>query len=107
MELTHTFSRTARLIQDIVDAHIIGSGLAFAPAERAELASINADVRWIDVHVLDEMDTVAVLVLRDMGSHATERKQVVRTKELDAVFARESLVGNNFIFDMFDRHFLI
>ncbi len=101
MELMHAFTRPARLVQDIIDGHLICARFSLTPAERAELASIDADVRWIDVHVLDEIDPVAVLVLCNMGGHSTKREQVVRFEECDAVISGEPLPRENFIIDLF------
>jgi hypothetical protein len=101
MELMYTFTRPARLVKDIIDGHLICARFSLTPAERAELASIDADVSWIYVHVLDEIDPVAVLVLCDMGCHSTKREQVVRFEECDAVSAGEPLSGENFIIDSF------
>ena len=101
MELMDAFSGTARLVQDIIDGHLIGARFSLAPAERAELAAIHADVRRIDVHVLDEIDPVAVLLLCNMGGHATEREEIVRFEECNAVRTGETLAGENFIIDSF------
>ena len=49
------------------------------------------------MHVLDEIDPVAVLLLRNMRRHAAEREKVVRFEELDAVFAGKAFVGKDFI----------
>ncbi len=104
MEFPHAFSGAARLVQDILDAHLVRAGLALAPAERAELASVHADVRRIDVHVPDEIDAVPVLFLRDMGGHAPEREEIVGLEKLKPVFSGKTLVGYDFFFDFFDGH---
>jgi hypothetical protein len=101
MELMDTVTRPARLVQDILYGHLICARFSLTPAERAEFASIDADVCRIDVHVLDEIDPVAILVLCDMGGHSTKREEVVRSEKCDAVISGEALPRENFIIDSF------
>ena len=66
--------------------------------------SVAADIRWIDVKVLDEVNPIAVLALSNMGGHATERKKIVRFEKRDAVSPSETLVGKDFFFDSIYFH---
>ena len=61
MKFPHAFLSSVRLFQDIFDAHLIRAGLTFRLAERTELATVDADVRRIDVHVPYEINSVAML----------------------------------------------
>ena len=62
--------------------------------ERAELALHAADVRLVQVQVLDEVDLVraAAQAAREVGELA-EREQVVRLEDRDAVLEVEALSG--------------
>jgi hypothetical protein len=104
MELPHAFFSAPRLFENILDTHLVSAGLALAPAECAELASVHTDVRGINVHVLDEVDLVLVFFLSNMGSHATEQEKIIRFEEVNTIFTGEALFGKNFIFDTIDRH---
>jgi hypothetical protein len=79
-------------VQNIVDAHFVRPGFALAPAERAELAAVYTDVRGIDVHVPDEIDPVAVLLLRNMSGHASEREKISGFEKLDPVLPGKAFV---------------
>ena len=82
MELPDALFGAPGLVQNVRNGHLIGAGLAFAPAECAELAAIDAEVRGIDVHVLDEIHPVGVLLLRNIGGHAAEGKEIEGTEQL-------------------------
>src|SRR5262249_19164971 len=70
----------------------------------AELALHPADVRLVQVDVLDEEDLVAAATLpaREVGE-LTEREQVVRLHQRDAVVEVESLPGAHLLPDGRER----
>ena len=72
--------------------------------EGAELALHAADVRLVQVDVLDEEDLVAAAALaaREIGEIA-EREQVVRLHEGDAVVEVEPLAGEHLLPDRRER----
>ena len=72
--------------------------------EGAELALHAADVRLVQVDVLDEVDLVAAAALpaREVGEVA-EREQVVRLHESDAVVEVEPLAGEHLLPDRRER----
>ncbi len=107
MKFTHAFFGASGFLQNIVDAHLVCAGFAFAPAERTEFAAVYADVRWIDVHVLHEMHTIPILPSGDVGGHTPEGEKVVRLEELDTIFAGQTFVGENFFFDAVYDHIVI
>jgi hypothetical protein len=92
MKLAHAFLSSSSLGQNIVDAHFVRAWLALAPTERAELAPVHADVRGVDVHVLYEIDMIAVLSLGDMTCHTPECEKIVALEKFKPVFTGETLV---------------
>ena len=72
--------------------------------ERAELALHAADVRLVEVEVLDEEDLVAAAAdaPREIGELA-EREQVVRLHQRDAVLEVEPLSGLDLLADRGER----
>ena len=107
VELPDIFRCTAGLLQNILECHLVGAGFSLGFTECAELALVHAYVRWIDVHIPDEIDPVAVLFVSDVGRHATESKQVIRPEEGQAVSSGETMIGENFFFNLFDSHVVV
>ena len=72
--------------------------------EGAELALHAADVRLVQVDVLDEVDLVAAAALpaREVGELA-EREQIVRLHQGDAVVEVEPLAGEHLVSDRRER----
>ena len=72
--------------------------------EGAELALHAADVRLVQVQVLDEVDLVvsAPPAAREVGQLA-EREHVVRLHELKAVLEIEPLAGDDLLVDALER----
>ncbi len=83
-----------RVLDELVGADRVRVLLLLRLRERAELALHAADVRLVQVEVLDEEDLVAAAALppREIGEVA-EREQVVRLHERDAVVEVEPLAG--------------
>jgi len=76
--------------QDLFHRHRVGEGLVLAPAERAELAPVDADVRRIDVPVHVEVDPVAVAPAVREVSHLAHRQDVPRPEEGKGVVLGET-----------------
>ena len=72
--------------------------------EGAELALHAADVRLVHVQVLDEVDLVrpAAQPAREVGE-LTDREQVVRLQDRDAVLEAEALPGLDLLADRLQR----
>ena len=82
---------------DLVQAHLVGQRVTLGTAEGAELAQVGADVRVVDVLVVDEVGAVAVLPLADDVGEVAEGEDVRVVVEATAVvqgqaFARPDLV---------------
>ncbi len=98
----------SRCASDVVDE--LGPGdrvrvlLLARRGERAELALHAADVRLVDVEVLDEEDLVgaAAHATREIGERA-ELEEVVRLEDRDAVVEVEALSGLDLLPDRLQR----
>ncbi len=104
MEFAHSFSSRPGLVHDILDGHFIRPRFSFAPAESAEFAAVDTDVRRIDVHVLDEVYVITVFLPGNVACHVSEREEIVRLKERNAVATGQTCTGMNFFFDFIDSH---
>ena len=93
-----------RVLDELVGGQREGVLLLARLREGAELALHAADVRLVQVDVLDEEDLVAAAALpaREVGEIA-EREQVVRLHERDAVVEVEPLAGEHLLPDRGER----
>ncbi len=87
MEFPHAFFSATCLVEYVLDTHLVRAGLALAPAECAEFAAVHTDVGRIDVHVLDEIHTVSVLLFCHVGCQASEQKDVIGLEKIHPVFS--------------------
>ena len=87
----------AHRTHDFVDRVLERVGIAFLGSKSAELAGENADVRIVDVAIVNVGREVAVLSLAyDIGHHS-QRIQVVRLIQIDSVRVGNSLTRLNFL----------
>ena len=93
MEFPDAFFGAACFAQDILDGHLVSARFTFAPAESAEFAAVDAEVRGVDMHVLDKVHPVGVLSLRSVGSHSAEDQKVMRAEQGYSLVAAQTLVG--------------
>ena len=107
VELSDMFLSGARLLQNILECHLVGAGFSLGFTEGTEFTPVHANVRRIDVHIPDEIDPVTVLFVSDVGRHATQSKQVIRPEEGQAVSSGETMIGENFFFNLFDSHVVV
>jgi hypothetical protein len=93
-----------RLADELLDRPEIGVVLLRGPRERAELALHPADVRVVQVDVLDEVDVVAAAATppRRVGELA-ELEDVVRLHEGEAVLEVEPRVRLDLLPDRVER----
>lgn len=54
------------------------------------------------MHVPHKVSVITVFLFCDMRGQASEREQIVRFEETDAVFAGEALLEKDFFLDLFD-----
>ena len=92
-----------RVLHELLARVRVGVLLLLRDREGAELALHAADVRLIQVQVLDEEDAVVAAALPpgEIGELA-EPEQVVGLHQRDAVFEVESLAGPDFLADRFE-----
>ncbi len=76
---------------DLIDRLLKGMCVAFARGEGAELTGENADVRVIDVAVVDVGGEVAVLPLPHRVGHDAERVQIVAAVKLQRFLFADAL----------------
>ena len=77
--------RIAYHVDDFLNGVLKGVGVAFFSGESAELAGEDANIRIIDVTIVDVRRVIAVLSLAlDIGDHS-KRIQVARTVQLKSV----------------------
>ena len=89
-----------RLGDELVGRQRVGMRLLLRGRERAELALHPADVRLVEVEVLDEEDAVvaAAHAPRQVGQLA-DREQVVGLEQRQAVVEVEPLAGDHLLAD--------
>ena len=92
------------VLDELVGGERVGVLLLPRRRERAELAFHAADVRLVEIEVLDEEDLVrpAPHAARDVGERA-ELEQVVRLEDRDAVVEVETLSGLDLLSDRLER----
>ena len=92
------------VFDELVGGQRVGAVLLARLRERAELALHAADVRLIEVEVLDEVDLVAAASppSRQVGE-LPECEQVVRLHQGDAVLEVEPLAGLDLFADRSER----
>ena len=93
-----------RVLDELLGRVRVGAFLLLRDRERAELALHAADVRLVEVQVLDEVDLVvpAALTAREIGQLA-EREDVVRLHQQEAVLEVEPLAGDDLLADALER----
>ena len=93
-----------RVLDELLGRERVGVLLLPRRGERAELALHAADVRLVQIQVLDEVDLVgaAAQPAREVGELA-ELEQVVRLEERDAVLEVEALAGLDLLPDRLQR----
>ena len=93
-----------RVLDELLGGQREGVLLLARLREGAELALHPADIRLVQVHVLDEIDLVAAAALqaREVGELA-EREQVVRLHQRDPVVEVEPLAGEHLLPDRGER----
>jgi len=92
MELPDPGTGVPRLVHDVLYRHFVCACFSLAPAERAELAPVHAEIRGINVHVLNEVDPVGVLSRGCVGGQSAEEEEVMGCEEGDAIFPRKALI---------------
>ncbi len=97
-----------RVLDELLGAQRVGILLLARLRERAELALDAADVRLVEVQVLDEVDLVAAAATpaREVGELA-EREQVVGLDQCEPVFEVEPLTGLDLLVDRRERRSLL
>src|SRR5262245_35495459 len=93
-----------RILDELLRAVRVRAVLLLRDCERAELALHPADVRLVQIQVLDEVDLVAAAQLpaREVGQFP-ERERVVRLHEQEPVLEVEALAGDDLLADAFER----
>ena len=89
-----------RVLDELLGRVRVGAFLLLRDCEGAELALHAADVRLVEVEVLDEVDLVvpAALTAREIRQLA-EREDVVRLHQQEAVLEVEPLAGDDLLAD--------
>ena len=75
-----------RALDDLAAIHHVSPVFAQIGPECAEVASVDADVGWIDVGVHVEVREVAVIALADEVGHRTQSEEVIRRLHGQAIF---------------------
>jgi len=104
MELPDPGTGVPCLVHDVLYRHFVRTCFSLAPAERAELAPVHAEIRGIDVHVLNKVDPVSVLSRSGRGGHAAKGKEIVRGEQGNAVVPRKTLAREYFFLDLILIH---
>ena len=91
--------RRAHFLDDLIDGELEGVRVAFPGAERAELAGEHAEVRVVDVLIVNVSRDVPVLPLADRVGHGAKRVQIVRAVERFALRVSHALTGDDFVED--------
>ena len=93
-----------RVLDELLPRVRVGARLLLRHGERAELALHAADVRLVEIEVLDEEDAVvsATLPPREVGELA-DRQQVVGLEEREAVLGVEALARLDLLADRAQR----
>jgi hypothetical protein len=92
-----------RVLDELLGRVRVCAFLLLRDREGAELALHAADVRLVQIEVLDEVDLVvaATLPTREIGQLA-EREDVVRLHEQETVLEIEALAGDDLLADALD-----